>query len=588
MRQLSWLHISDLHIRSEGDSFSQQEACKALTRHIADAGDSFPRIHFVLVTGDIAYSGRAEQYVLAEEIFRALSTILGVPQDKFFFVPGNHDVDRSVNWLAYEGARSFCAGQVEVDRLLCDQELKSVLNRQSQFWTFVSRFTNGQQRRVIPSGLGYATSLYIEELPIEILGINSAWLCGGDGEDRKLLIGERQTIELIEETREDYVALRLALAHHPMDCLVEWDRAPCTQRILPFVDFFHRGHLHQSEVSLGSTPNYPCILVAAGATHVSRLFRNSFNVVSVELDTGECRIEHREFSQQNTRYELSGTTSAKVALKGEIPGGPGELRKALADVIPQTKEFAGYMSGLIAGLFEEVPVELNDSFFFLVPGSIGVTSPETREFLSLRNRLRLYSSEKSVFERVRDHEDRVRNFANLLNTIASQSSGIAEQLREKNLAIGVETNVRPDSTTRPLAQAFLEKLAQECDWGLLEVEARRFERAGAVGLARVARYLLAQALLHSEETEKKSEGISIAKQLVSEPDAGLNEFLLASAAAEVAADGVWSLEIARVMVERWGDDPAIRQYLSSLALRLGSAELRHLLASPSSSQGARQ
>ena len=35
MRQLSWLHISDLHIKSEGDSFSQQEACRALTRHIA-------------------------------------------------------------------------------------------------------------------------------------------------------------------------------------------------------------------------------------------------------------------------------------------------------------------------------------------------------------------------------------------------------------------------------------------------------------------------------------------------------------------------------------------------------------------------
>ena len=235
MRQLSWLHISDFHIKSEGDSFSQQEACRALTRHIADAGDSFPQIHFVLVTGDVAYSGRAEQYVLAEDTFRALSTILGVPQDKFFFVPGNHDVDRSVNWLAYEGARSFCTGQLKVDRLLCDQELKSVLDRQSQFWAFVSRFTSGQQRRGIPSGLGYATSLFIEELPIEILGLNSAWLCGGDGEDGKLLIGERQTIELIEETREDYVALRLALAHHPMDCLVGWDRGCSEFRVTGLV-----------------------------------------------------------------------------------------------------------------------------------------------------------------------------------------------------------------------------------------------------------------------------------------------------------------------------------------------------------------
>ena len=367
-----------------------------------------------------------------------------------------------------------------------------------------------------------------------------------------------------------------------------WDRVPCAQRLLPFVDFFHRGHGHQSEVSLGATPHYPCILVAAGATHVSRTFRNSFTVVSVELDTGRCRIEHRDFSQQNARYELSGTTSATVALRGEIPGGPGELREALANVVPEAKEFAGYMSGLIAGLFEEVPVELNGLYAFVVAGSIGATSPETRDFLSLRNRLRLYSTEKGVLARVRDHEDRVRNFANLLNSITSHNPGLAHQLRDKNLAIGVETNVRMDPTTRPRALAFLEMLVQECDWGLLEVEARRFEHAGAVSPARGTRHFLSEALLHSEEAEKKTEGISIARQIVNEPSAGLNEYLLASAAAEVAADGAWSLELARVIVERWGDRPDIRQYLSSLALRLGSAELRDLLASPTGSQGGRQ
>ena len=588
MRQLSWLHVSDLHIKSEGDGFSQREACSALTRHIANAGDPLPQIDFVLVTGDVAYSGLAEQYVLAENTLRDLSNVLGVPPAKFFFVPGNHDVNRSVNWLAYEGAKSFCAGELQVDRLLCDQELKSVLDRQSQFWDFVCRFTNGQQRRDVPSGLGYATRLFIEELPIEILGLNSAWLCGCDGEDGKLLMGERQIIELVEETREDYVALRLALAHHPMDCLVGWDRAPCAQQLLPFVDFFHRGHLHQSEVSLGATPQHPCLLVAAGATHVTRIFRNSFTVVSVELDTGECHIEHRDFSQQSARYELSGTTSATVALRGEIPGGLGELLEALVNVAPEAKQFAGYMSGLIAGLFEEVPVELNGSFAFVVAGSIGPPSPETREFLSLRNRLRLYSSEKSVLARVRDHEDRVRNFANLLNCIASRSLELSNQLREKNSVIGVETNVRMAPTNRPRALAFLERLAQECDWGLLEVEARRFEHAGAVGPARGARHFLSEALLHSEEAEKKNEGISIARELVNEPTAGLDEYRLASAAAEVAADGAWSLELARVIVERWGDRPDIRQYLSSLALRLGSAELRALLANPTGSQGGRQ
>ena len=50
------------------------------------------------MTGDVAYSGKAEEYAKAYDFFRNRSVVLSVPQHNFFFVPGNLVVDRSVNW----------------------------------------------------------------------------------------------------------------------------------------------------------------------------------------------------------------------------------------------------------------------------------------------------------------------------------------------------------------------------------------------------------------------------------------------------------------------------------------------------------
>lgn len=48
--RLTWLHVSDFHFRSSGDRFSQDAACQALL------------FCFVLVSGDVAFSGQPAEY----------------------------------------------------------------------------------------------------------------------------------------------------------------------------------------------------------------------------------------------------------------------------------------------------------------------------------------------------------------------------------------------------------------------------------------------------------------------------------------------------------------------------------------------
>jgi predicted MPP superfamily phosphohydrolase len=51
----------------------------------------------VFFTGDIAFSGRKEEYVIAEEFLAKLRKVLPKRNDtRVLLVPGNHDVDRDV------------------------------------------------------------------------------------------------------------------------------------------------------------------------------------------------------------------------------------------------------------------------------------------------------------------------------------------------------------------------------------------------------------------------------------------------------------------------------------------------------------
>ena len=59
--KISWLHLSDFHFRAGGDNFSQDVSCDALVRDIPSRlSDEFP-LQFIVVTGDIAFSGQSER-----------------------------------------------------------------------------------------------------------------------------------------------------------------------------------------------------------------------------------------------------------------------------------------------------------------------------------------------------------------------------------------------------------------------------------------------------------------------------------------------------------------------------------------------
>ena len=65
---VTWLHISDLHI-SVADNYDRHVVLKALLRSFDLLLDRAISPDLIFVTGDIAFSGRSEEYDAATKFF---------------------------------------------------------------------------------------------------------------------------------------------------------------------------------------------------------------------------------------------------------------------------------------------------------------------------------------------------------------------------------------------------------------------------------------------------------------------------------------------------------------------------------------
>ena len=96
MSTITWLHLSDLHLRGTETSVDRGILNDMLLDIRACQEEEDLELDAVFFTGDVAFSSQTDQYSLAagwlDEILEACG--LSGQRNRLFIVPGNHDVDR--------------------------------------------------------------------------------------------------------------------------------------------------------------------------------------------------------------------------------------------------------------------------------------------------------------------------------------------------------------------------------------------------------------------------------------------------------------------------------------------------------------
>ena len=195
VEQFSWLLVSDFHLRKTQDTWAQSVVLQDLVRSAQDRFGNGNGPSFVIVSGDLAFSGAREEYRLVVAFLDALGAALKLPRRLFFLVSGNHDVNRRTQTTCFTGARHILTSAQRVDEFLgADEERKTLFRRLSAYLEFEAEYCAAQGREATADGLAYVAPLDLDGMPICLLGLHSSWMCGGDDDQNHLLVGDRPVI----------------------------------------------------------------------------------------------------------------------------------------------------------------------------------------------------------------------------------------------------------------------------------------------------------------------------------------------------------------------------------------------------------
>jgi tetratricopeptide (TPR) repeat protein/predicted phosphodiesterase len=339
MAGLNWLHLSDWH--QKGNEFDRQVVLKALLKDIRERERINPclqKLDFVIFSGDIAYSGKAEEYQTAkEQFFQPLLDACGLTEKQLFIVPGNHDLDRDeFRFLPCDLTKPLATEAAVQSWLTDDRSRSRLLEPFRAFSSFVKDYTGQEQADYVN-----VRRIPIGDREVALLGLNSAWMCGRNkaqiGDKGFVIVGEPQIHSAIDEISD--TDLKIAVLHHPFDWLTEFDCNRIETRLMQGCDFILRGHQHKPKVEVTSGTSGICVIIPAGASYDRRMadnpfYVNSYNFVHLDLATDKGIVFLRRWSDPRNKWvkdiDSCDDGECDFSLSGSV------LKASSPDIVPQS------------------------------------------------------------------------------------------------------------------------------------------------------------------------------------------------------------------------------------------------------------
>jgi len=268
---VTWLHISDLHL-SDRSRYDQEVILRALVASVKQFREEGRGPDLIVVTGDIALGGKAEEYLQATLFFDELLAAAGLDKRRLFVVPGNHDVDRTVN----EFLPRTLDGDASSDRFFdpAGVPLRSQFQKLQAYAAWYNSYFAGVRSFPTDTTCSAVELVQIRQLRVAMLLLNSVLFSIDDHDHCKLLLGRRCLDKATIALQEQAADLNIALLHHPLDWLSAVERANIRATLGASVDLLLHGHHHETDTESIVSQHGGYLKLGAGASYQSREWPN--------------------------------------------------------------------------------------------------------------------------------------------------------------------------------------------------------------------------------------------------------------------------------------------------------------------------
>jgi len=298
------IHLSDLHFRRDGNQIYQKsEKLYEAVRNLSQDAD----LNFILVTGDIASSGKQEEYQNAGDFISKIKIKIEQYTNKkvnVVIIPGNHDCDfdtkkesvrdKLINTICQDGGKS-------IDDPLIDECCEA----QSKYRIFENNLSSGFS--ILKDNKLLKIIEYKQDnFNIIFYCFNTAWMCKRNGGQGNLFFPLNLCEPNEKERKSD---LSISLLHHPFN----WQNSVNSRALKEYVedisDIVLTGHEHSASKSLKDNCEGKITSYIEGSIlqeHVDDQ-QSGFNVVILDLSAGKQKILNFQWKEEMYSLSNQGT-----------------------------------------------------------------------------------------------------------------------------------------------------------------------------------------------------------------------------------------------------------------------------------------
>ena len=338
MRTVKIVHVSDLHVK--------ESAVDELKIRLAAFFEDVEKIchipDFLVISGDLAFSGKREEYALVDElVLRPFIARFNLEPRRVIVSMGNHDINRDrVNSVIRDGVLS---------QLSSNGGAMESVQYQQYADSWVEFFNCAQQYSMDKSCL-FGTNIFeVDGIKIGFVSYNSALVCFDRDVKKEDLYLTKEQLKKIPDELES-CAIKVGVMHHPLDWLSAAERDIVIPDLRHKTPILLTGHMHD-ETSLATNSPDGCNLsftttsFFAGQDY-SPNHRDGYGIYEIDVDSCKVKAQYRSFIRRRRVYAANQDHSDnglwEVTLDRSVFRGQGNLL-----MVRDTQAVAEKLSGTL-------------------------------------------------------------------------------------------------------------------------------------------------------------------------------------------------------------------------------------------------